>query len=70
MNIEIESLSVTEKLALVDRVWSSLTGSPDSVPSPDWHEEVLEERLQRLESGETTVSPLSEVKERLEKLGD
>lgn len=70
MNIEIESLSVQEKLALVDRIWSSLHTDPDVVPSPEWHAEVLEERLKRLESGEATVSPLSEVKERLEKLGD
>ncbi|MEL7498288.1 MAG: addiction module protein [Planctomycetota bacterium] len=70
MPIEIESLSISEKLALVDRIWSSLHADPDSVPSPSWHEPLLKERLRRLESGEATTSPLSEVKERMENLGD
>lgn len=70
MNIEIESLSVPERLALVDRIWSSLHSNPSNVPSPDWHKELLEERVRRLESGEATVSPLADVKKRLDNLGD
>ena len=67
---EIDSLSVSEKLALVNRIWSSLQRSPEDVPSPDWHKDVIEERLRRLESGEAKVSPLAEVKKRLEKRRD
>ena len=70
MNIKIESLSVPERLALVDRIWSSLQSDPDSVPSPEWHKNLLEERVRRLESGEATVSPLEDVKKRLDALGD
>jgi putative addiction module component (TIGR02574 family) len=70
MNIEIDTLTVPEKLELLDRIWSSLQSSPDTVPSPEWHKDVLAERLRRLESGEATASPLSEVRERMEKLGD
>ena len=70
MNIEIESLSIAQKLELVDRIWSSLDGDRDSIPSPEWHKEVLEERKRRLDSGEATLSPVSEVKKRLENLGD
>ena len=65
MNIEIETLSIAEKLALVDRIWSSLQSDPENVPSPAWHKELLEERVRRLESGEATVSPLSDVRKRL-----
>jgi len=70
MNINIESLSVAERLELVERIWSSLQSDPDCVPSPEWHGELLKERKRRLESGEATLSPLSDVKQRLEKLGD
>jgi putative addiction module component (TIGR02574 family) len=65
MNIEIESLSVPEKLALVDQIWASIRRDSESVPSPEWHKEVLEERLRRLESGEATTSSLADVKKRL-----
>ena len=67
MNIEIDSLTTSEKLALVDRIWSSIHTDPDSVPSPAWHEELLAERIRRLDSGESTVSSLADVKSRLEK---
>ena len=66
MNVDIESLSVPQKLELVDRIWSSLCATPDSVPSPDWHEELIAERLTRLENGEATISSLEDVKKRLE----
>ena len=70
MNIEIDSLSVPEKLALVDQIWSSIRRDAESVPSPDWHDEILKERLRRLESGEVSVSSLADVKKRLEKRRD
>ena len=70
MNIEFESLSVTERLALVDRIWSSLHTNPSEVPSPEWHKEVLEERARRLDSGEVSASSLADVKKRMESLGD
>ena len=70
MNIEIDSLSVSEKLALVDQIWSSLSRDIENVPSPEWHRAVLEERMRRLESGEATTSSLADVKERLKKRRD
>ena len=70
MNIEIESLSINERLALVDRIWSSLHTNPDSIPSPEWHEKLLEERIQRLESGEASVSSLADVKKRMDDIRD
>ena len=70
MNIEIDSLSVPEKLALVDQIWSSLQRDAADIPSPDWHKELLEERLRKLESGEANVSSLADVKKRLEKRRD
>ena len=70
MNIEIESLTVNERLALVEQIWSSIQENPDRIPSPDWHGELLEERLQRLEAGEASVSSLAEVKKRMDDLRD
>jgi len=70
MNIEIDSLSIPEKLALVDQIWSSIGRDAENVPSPDWHKELLEERLRRLDSGEASVSSLADLKKRLEKRRD
>jgi putative addiction module component (TIGR02574 family) len=46
---DIKALSVEERLELIDRIWDSLTEMPEQIPVPDWHRELLEERLRELD---------------------
>ncbi len=41
-----QSLSPAERLQLVEAIWDSLLDTPDAIPVPDWHREVLDERRQ------------------------
>lgn len=68
-DIPLNSMSVSEKLHLMEEVWTSLCQNTGDVQSPEWHEEILSERRRRLESGETKVSSWEEAKARLSKLG-
>jgi len=43
----------------------SFSGSEDEIPSPDWHGEVLAERLAKVEAGEGKFLTLPELKARL-----
>ena len=71
MSIEIplESMSVGEKLAAIDAIWTSLCTKPSDVESPSWHKDVLADRHRRLESGEATLSEWDDAKKRLQDLG-
>ena len=71
MSIELplETLTVPEKIQLLESLWDSLCSQPDNVRSPEWHREVLEARKQRLEDGLATASPWSEAKARLLNVG-
>ncbi len=71
MSIELPlgAMSVTEKLQLMETIWSSLCQNPGDVQSPEWHKEVLAERGRRLASGVATVSTWDDAKTRLLKLG-
>ncbi|MEM6363407.1 MAG: addiction module protein [Planctomycetota bacterium] len=62
-------MSVAEKMAAMETIWSSLCQKPGDVQSPEWHAEVLAERTRRLASSEATVSTWSDAKARLLKLG-
>jgi len=42
---EILRLSANERLQLVEEIWDSLAGEPDSIPVPDWHKAELDRRL-------------------------
>ena len=69
VDIQIEALSVAEKVQLLESVWESLCSHPGDVQSPEWHSEVLDERRRRLEDGRATISPWSDAKARLMQLG-
>lgn len=38
-------LTPSEKLAVMDILWRDLSATPSELPSPDWHGDVLEERI-------------------------
>ncbi len=63
----LSGLSSLEKLAAIDFLWSELEPDLDAIPSPDWHGEVLKERLSNPSA--TPPLPLDEamarVKERV-----
>lgn len=69
VGIEIEKLSVAEKVQLLESVWESLCAHPGDVQSPEWHREVLDERRRRLKDGQATISAWSDAKVRLMQLG-
>ena len=68
-NMSIETMSVAEKVRLLESVWGSLCAHPGDVQSPEWHREVLEDRRRRLEDGRATVSAWADAKARLMQLG-
>ena len=41
----LSSLTPSEKLAAMDIPWRDLSANPSEVPSPDWHGDLLEERI-------------------------
>ena len=47
--IEIRKLPLSEKLDLLESVWSELSSDPDAVDVPQWHKDILDERQRGLE---------------------
>ncbi len=50
--IDIQQMSLPDKLRLMEDLWADLSGK--EVSSPPWHGEVLAERDRLMESGEET----------------
>jgi putative addiction module component (TIGR02574 family) len=40
-----ESLTVEEQIDYVQSLWDHIAAQPEQVPVPDWHKEILRERL-------------------------
>jgi putative addiction module component (TIGR02574 family) len=62
---DVAELSVADKLKLMESLWNSLRMQAENTIAPTWHGAVLTERLRRFGSGEETVSPWTQAKERI-----
>ena len=69
IELPLSSMSVGEKVQLLEQIWDDLCRQSGEVRSPDWHAAILKERQRQIESGTMSVSPWTEAKERLQKLG-
>jgi putative addiction module component (TIGR02574 family) len=69
IELPLDTLSIDEKVRLLERVWESLCSKSGDVHSPEWHREVLDARRRRLDEGRATVSRWSEAKARLLQAG-
>ena len=49
--LPLDKMSVEEKLRALELLWEDLTRAPASVPSPRWHQDVLNAREQRVQEG-------------------
>lgn len=65
--LPLQEMSAVEKLAVMELLWEDLSRTPENIPSPAWHGEVLADRERKLKEGKTRFYDFEEVKERLRK---
>jgi hypothetical protein len=58
----IQSMSLTEQVETMERLWDSICHAGKEPKSPVWHEQVVRERQQRYRSGEAETVSLKELK--------
>ena len=44
-----------EKLALLEALWIELSSEPDQIEVPQWHKDILDERMRAVESGSVEI---------------
>jgi hypothetical protein len=64
---DIQQMSLEEQLQAMELLWASLSRMPNAVPSPDWHGDILAERMAKIERGEGEFLSIPQLKERLQK---
>ena len=67
VTLPLSDMTVTEKLQLMETLWDDLRRNADSLESPVWHREVLEERERRIVSGESKFIDWDEAKSDIRK---
>lgn len=65
--LEIEGMSLAERLQAMELLWRSLAAKPEKLESPDWHKKVLQQRLAQVAAGQGEFLTLAQLKKRLAK---
>ena len=52
IELEIEKMTLEEKLRAMEALWADLSRNDRNIQSPAWHEPLLKEREQRVKSGQ------------------
>jgi putative addiction module component (TIGR02574 family) len=63
-----DDLSVEEKLDYLQALWGRIVSQPQQVPVPDWHREILAERIATYRAGKGSSRPWNEFREELRSL--
>jgi len=63
--VDIERLSVPQRLDLIALLWDSIPDSMDALPVPEWHRHELERRLASADANPDAAIPWEQVKARL-----
>jgi putative addiction module component (TIGR02574 family) len=63
--IAVEQMSTAEKIALMERLWDDLSRRPEELTSPEWHGQVLAERIAAVREGRTDFVDWGDAKKRL-----
>ena len=51
VELPLDQMTLAEKLEVMETIWADLSRRSDSLPSPDWHKEVLQERKRLADEG-------------------
>lgn len=62
LSAEIVKLPVRDRMMLMEEIWDSISREAASVPSPEWHADVLAERKPRIQRGQTRLLTLDDLK--------
>lgn len=63
-----DDFSVEEKLDYLQALWGRIVSQPSQVPLPDWHREILAERIATYRAGKGSSRPWNEFREEIRSL--
>ncbi len=63
--LPLEDMTVTEKLQVMEELWSDLCCNQDQIPVPQWHKDILDRREELVRQGKVTFVDWETAKKRI-----
>jgi len=64
-HVQIDQMSVAEKLSLMEQLWEDLCARAEGISMPQWHKDTLDERQQLIQNGEAQFEDWQTAKKRI-----
>jgi len=61
---EIKKMDTSERLQAMEAIWNALVYDDAEMKSPDWHEEIIKERMKAVKEGTAKSFSIDELKVR------
>ncbi len=61
-SIPLDKMSVEDKLQAIEEIWADIVDTPENIPSPSWHADVLRTREKRISEGTSRFLDVAEAK--------
>jgi putative addiction module component (TIGR02574 family) len=65
MNLSLKEMTPLDKLSLMEQLWDDLCSNPASIPSPEWHKDILQAREARVNEGKANFHSIEAAKKRI-----
>lgn len=65
LTLNLDTMTVADKLQAMEAIWADLLRSAEQVPSPAWHGDVLLAREARVREGKSHYTDWTEAKRRI-----
>ena len=66
VTIPLNRMNLSEKLQALEDIWDDLCHSQESIPSPEWHKDVLQERERTVREGRAKFLTVDEAKRKIQ----
>jgi hypothetical protein len=65
VSIPLAKMTIADKLRTMETIWDDLRRTPEDVPSPAWHADVLHAREMRVREGRSSFGDWGDAKCRI-----
>ena len=63
--LPLDQMTIAEKIRALEQIWEDLCRTPNEVPSPSWHADVLQDREKRGQEGPAQFVDWAEAKQNI-----
>jgi putative addiction module component (TIGR02574 family) len=65
ISLPLDKMTRLDKIAIMERLWEDLCRDPESIPSPEWHKDILEAREREVSEGKAKFTSFDRSKKRI-----